>query len=702
MRSKRLSTNNRSIFSPISTLYKKPAATVEKLNGAGIHTIDDLIWVFPKKVQKLPPVCEFKYAQVDSYFRGNGKIISVRSKPNFKAKGKGKALLYNINVIVKDLNSEKTMSLKWFNCYSSIQKKLEKLELITFLGVVSQFNGELQIANPDYEEIKENHDNNIIKLKVQYPTYASVSSSNISRTINKIPESIWNEIEEFLPEHIIEKHQFISRSEAFKLIHGRVDASMWNKEQYNQAIERLVYEEFFIDQIKIDLRKSKRKVLHGLQISISDKTRELARNLYPYELTQDQKSALDDIEADLSSGAPMMRLIQGDVGSGKTSVAVLACYYAIRAGFQAAIMCPTESLALQHYKEISRLFDKEYCTSLLIGSQSQAQRKEVLDGLECGNIKMVIGTHTLFQKNVTFKKLAISIIDEQHKFGVEQRLNLVNKGQGSHCLIMSATPIPRSLSLTQYGDLDISIIKSMPKGRKGTKTRIVTQATFDKFLSFIKTRTELGEQAYILVPAINESPDQNFRDIENTLKRFQAFFPELRIRPLHGQMKPAEKEKVFLEFKDHQIDILVATSVIEVGINITNATIMAILNPERFGLSSLHQMRGRVGRGEKPGFCFLVLDRALSPESTHRLQVIEKHHDGFKIAEEDLKIRGQGDLFGQEQSGVVTQKKLANIIEHQNILYDVISDFKSSKLSREQIENIISKFESDQKIYTTI
>ncbi len=695
-----MSTSSISLSSPLCDLYKKAGVSIKKLNQTGITTVEDLLWIIPNKVILTPTVKSFNFAQVSYLFKGKGKIVSIQAKPNFKAKGKGRAMLYNVTAVVKDSRSDQTLNLKWFNCYSSIQKKLQELDEIEFIGTVSEYNGLKQIANPEYYEPKNQDE--VRELKVQYPTISGVNSINIKRIFDRIPEKTWNEITEFLPNKVLENNSFITRKEAFSYIHGRVASSEWSDEKYKKAKERLVYEEFFTDQLKVHLRKNNRKTESGITINVSDKTIKKASGLYPYQLTEDQQHAIDDIIRDFSSPSPMMRLIQGDVGCGKTTVAVLSCFYAIHEGFQTAFMCPTESLAKQHFREIINLFPKEMNVSFLLGSQSAGERKEVLAGLKDGTIKMVIGTHSLFQDSVKFKNLGLSIIDEQHKFGVEQRLKLVAKGKGSHCLIMSATPIPRSLSLTQYGDLDISIIKTMPGGRKGTQTRIVTESNFDKFLSFLHTRIEIGEQAYILVPAVNESPDQNIRDIENTLDRFKNFFPKIRIKPLHGQMKAREKEKTFIDFKNHEIDILVATSVIEVGINVINSTIMAILNPERFGLSSLHQMRGRVGRGEKPGFCFLILDRKLSPESLHRLQVIEKSTDGFKIAEEDLKIRGQGDLFGQEQSGVVTQKKIANIIEHQDILYRVIQDFKQLNLTDKEMIEIVSKLDKDQKIYTTI
>ncbi|MFG1514611.1 helicase-related protein, partial [Halobacteriovorax sp. ZH3_bin.1] len=383
----------------------------------------------------------------------------------------------------------------------------------------------------------------------------------------------------------------------------------------------------------------------------------------------------------------------------KTTVAVASAYLILKTGGQVALMCPTETLALQHYREIEEILGNDFNVELLVGSTKTREKKKINESLENGSCNIVIGTHSLFQDSVKFKNLELAIIDEQHKFGVEQRIKLMKKGENPHCLIMSATPIPRSLSLTKYGDLDISIIKTMPGGRKGQKTRIVTNSNLNNYLSFVKTRLEMKEQAYIVVPAIEESENEDIRNLEHTYELYKKYFPEFRVAYLHGRMSPDEKQAAITEFKEHKTDILIATSVIEVGINIINSTIMAILSPERFGLSSLHQMRGRVGRGNKPGFCFLVTDREITPDSMQRLQVIEKYTDGFKIAEEDLKIRGEGDLFGQEQSGVVTQKRLANIVLNQDILYEAIEDIKKYP---NDFDSIINFMNHDEKVFTTI
>ena len=320
-----------------------------------------------------------------------------------------------------------------------------------------------------------------------------------------------------------------------------------------------------------------------------------------------------------------------------------------------------------------------------------------------GETEIIIGTHSLFQDTVAFKKLGLAIIDEQHKFGVEQRLRLVAKGQGTHSLIMTATPIPRSLSLAQYGDLDISSIKMMPAGRKGIKTRITEKVNYEKYIEFVKNRLSMGEQAYFVFPAIDESETLDIQNIKASLKKYQETFRDFQVGMLHGQMKSEEKEQTVQDFRDKKIHLLISTSVIEVGINIPNSTIMSIYNPERFGLSSLHQLRGRVGRGSKAGFCFLVLDKDVSPEAYQRLKVIEQNLDGFVIAEEDLKFRGEGDLFGVDQSGTNSTKKLANFLTHTAILEQVVADVQRMQDTRPEI--LAPHFErlaKDQKILDTI
>ncbi len=697
MRWRALSTSRDILNTQISDLYTKPTKTLEALQKKNIQTINDLLWLMPRRIVKLPEIAAFQFANIGDFFRGRGEVVSIRAIPNFKSRGKGRAVLLNITATIKDDLSENLITLKWFNSYQSIQKKLEGLKKLEFLGVVSVFNESLQIVNPEIFELGKSDTES--GLRITYPTVDSVKSHHIQKVFDKLPNGFWNNIPEVIPEDIIQEKNLLSRSLAFKYLHGRVSPNDWSQEKFEEAKKRIIYEEFIYDQLKIKLRKNKRDQLTREKLKIDDNLVKESKHLYPYELTVDQDKSLNDIVNDFRSETPSMRLIQGDVGCGKTTVAVASAFLILKTGGQVALMCPTETLALQHFREIEEILGSEYKVKLLVGSTKSSTKKEINIELENGDIDFIIGTHALFQDSVNFKNLQLAIIDEQHKFGVEQRIRLTQKGDNPHCLIMSATPIPRSLSLTKYGDLDISIIKTMPGGRKGQKTRIVTNGNLQNYLSFVKTRLEMKEQVYVVVPAIEESENEDIRNLEHTYELYKKYFPEYRIAALHGKMSSDEKQNAITDFKEHKTDILVATSVIEVGINIINSTVMAILSPERFGLSSLHQMRGRVGRGDKPGFCFLVTDREITPDSMQRLQVIEKYTDGFKIAEEDLKIRGEGDLFGQEQSGVVTQKKLANIVLNQDILYEAIEDVRKYP---EQFEAIIEKMSHDEKVYTTI
>ncbi len=691
-----------------SFLGKTNQKSIDKLIAAGIKEVQDLLWIFPLRVVELPPLRSFEFIEEGRIFIGRAKVLNIQAKPNFRIRGRGKAMLYNIMVHVQDTMSDRILSLKWFNSYGSVKDKISKATYIEFMGEASVFNGQMQFANPEFFQLESPDSESPFvtvsnELKIQYPTVNTIPGVQIKKYFDKIPMSLWNSIPETLPLGLIKKKNFLSLSESFKVIHAKIKP---NEELEDRAHKRLIYEEFFEDQIKIYLRRQYFKKPEAKAFKISDEqfTKFCAR--YPYTLTEDQSKTMKEVRSDLMGAHPMMRLVQGDVGCGKTTIAMIAAMIVIENGAQVALMCPTEALATQHYLATKELFDPNfYNVRLLLGSTPAKEKKQIQKELEEGKINFIIGTHSLIQESVQFKELGLAIIDEQHKFGVDQRIRLTSKTTGSHCLIMSATPIPRSLSLTQYGDLDISTIRVMPAGRKGHKTRIVTEETYQQFLSFILTRLSLKEQVYVVVPAISENgeTEQDFHNLESILEKFKKYFPSHNVEGLHGQMKSDEKAQMFAAFKNHQVDILVSTSVIEVGINVLNATVMAIMNPERFGLSSLHQLRGRVGRGEKPGFCFLVNDKTISALSMERLKVIEGNTDGFKIAEEDLKIRGEGDLFGTDQSGSQSHKRLANIILHADVLNEARTDAINLIQNKDSdIEKLLHKFSGDERIFTTV
>ncbi|MGE3609440.1 MAG: ATP-dependent DNA helicase RecG [Bacteriovoracaceae bacterium] len=673
---------------------KKTSPTLLKLQEAGVRTLLDLLWILPLRIHKMPNFEPFRNAVLNQYFKGSGKIIHVEIRPAFGRRGKGNILLYNGYIIVKDDASQETISLRWFNLYPNQKKQIESLDHIKFLGQLQEFKAQKQIINPQIISSDETNEEYII----EYPTLNKVSGNHLKKFIDLIPMNLWQKVPEKLPELGYDRK--MNLSEAFRIIHGKVSKEEFTPQKKEAAEQRLIYEEFLVDQLKILTRRKFIKKKDAPKILASNINN--LKSSLPFKLTDDQDKVLEQVISDLNSGHPMMRMVQGDVGCGKTIIAFLSSKLVINSNLQVALMCPTEALAIQHFESFKQL-DPSIKIELLLGSIKAKEKKIILSKLSSGEIEMIIGTHALFQDGVQFKNLGMAIIDEQHKFGVEQRLKLINKGQGSHCLIMTATPIPRTLSLAQYGDLDISSIKMMPAGRKGIKTRITEKNNYLKYIEFIKSRLNLGEQAYFVFPAIEESEMIELQNVKDAYKKYQEIFHAYKVGVLHGQMKADEKELVVQNFRQKKYDILISTSVIEVGINIPNATIMSIYNPERFGLSSLHQLRGRVGRGDKPGFCFLVLDKEVSPEAYQRLKVIEDNLDGFVIAEEDLKFRGEGDLFGVDQSGTITGKKIANFIIHSSILEEVVKDLTDLQSSNPKIlDKHFETLAKDQKILDTI
>lgn len=697
MKSSTSTTTELSWDSPLLSLspQKKPSPLLEKVSQAGFQKLSDLLWYLPLRIDKTPQLQPFREAKLNSYFRGSGKIIHAEIRPAFGRRGKGNILLYNGFVVVKDDRSQETLSLRWFNLYPNQKKQIESLDQIVFLGIAQEYKAQKQIINPQIIQEKDTG-----PFIIEYPTVNKISGTQIKKILDLIPNFLWQKIPVTIPELKYDKK--MSLNEAFKIIHGKISPELFTESLKSDAENRLIYEEFLIDQLKIQTRRKFIKRKPAPLIKTTPVKFNHYLKLLPFELTQDQIKVFKDIENDLMSGHPMMRMIQGDVGCGKTIVALLASALTTDMGLQVALMCPTETLAKQHFTSFKQLLP-DLNIELLLGSTKQKDKKILLTHLKSGEIQIVIGTHSLFQETVHFKNLGLAIIDEQHKFGVEQRLKLVSKGQGTHCLIMTATPIPRTLSLAQYGDLDISSIKMLPLGRKGIKTRITERGNYQKYIEFIRSRLIMREQAYFVFPAIEESETTDIQNVKDSCRKYKEMFKGYRVEMLHGQMKAEEKEAIVEDFRAQKIHVLISTSVIEVGINVPNATIMSIYNPERFGLSSLHQLRGRVGRGEKPGFCFLVLDKELPSESVQRLEVVEKNIDGFVIAEEDLKFRGEGDLFGVDQSGSVTQKRLANYLVHSAILEEVVRDIQNLQSESPQlIDPILENLAKNQKILDTI
>ena len=651
------------------TKSKKEPAYIKKLTEAGIRTIQDLLWIIPLRSRSV--VNEIQYCNDGDIYTASGIIRSIRSFRNFRAKGRNRVPLSNVTAIVE--SESKLIELKWFNAYPSIEKSLRSKEgtLINFYGPIKRTNERVQIINP---KLELNNSGSVI----QYPTVNSVPGNRINELLNKIPRDSWHNIYSVL--NI--PNEPISLSKAFQKVHGiEKDSETLSEED---ALNRIIKEEFYTEQIMIERRKFKREQnRHNFKFETSiDEINKLYTS-FNFSLTNDQKKVLGEILDNFNSPYSMTRLIQGDVGCGKTAVALAASRIIVQNHFQVAMMAPTESLAIQLFNNAKNYFKDNLKVEVLLGSIKKSDKNNIIQRLKKGDINLIVGTHSLIQEGVHFKRLGLSIIDEQHKFGVNQRIALNKKSITGHTLIMSATPIPRSLSLTKFGDLEISIISEKPNGKSSIPSRIITNNTKDKFLSFLLTRLEMGEQAYVVAPAIEESESIEIENLQNIYLKFKALFPNVKTSYIHGKLKSEEKQSIFQDFKNKKIDLLVSTSLIEVGIDVENATTMIVYGPERFGLSSLHQLRGRVGRGSKPGFFFMVLEKEISNESMERLRVIEEHSDGFKIAEQDLLQRGEGDLLGTSQSGE-KHRKIADLAKHQELLEESISTIELIKKDHPQ------------------
>lgn len=682
---------------------KRPSAHLETLHQAGVRTLEDLLWLMPLRSVPLPRLKPYAQLRQGEMFLGQGRVIHREIRPAFGRRTKGKFLLYTAYLVVQELEGHQTMALRWFNIYPSLKKQMEAWDQVWFLGVPQEYRAQIQIVNPkvhpiDGSDWASSHG----EWLIEYPTVSKVPGSFTAGLVAKLPPSFWMSIHSpYGTDEICD----MKLAQAFRILHARLPASEASNEHRQLAEERLAYEEFFVDQLKIATRRRFIKKKPGPVIPADAEAQTAFRKLLPFALTEDQDKAVEAILADMRTGHPMMRMIQGDVGCGKTVVALLAALNVIAAGHQVALMCPTETLALQHAETIAGLFGKLAFLKpgLLLGSMKKRERDQVQRAMVSGEVNLVIGTHALFQESVAFKQLGLAIIDEQHKFGVEQRLQLMAKGAGTHCLIMSATPIPRTLSLAQYGDLDFTIIKTMPVGRKPIKTRIVDPVNYEKYVEFIGQRLALGEQGYFVFPAIEESETQDLQNVKEAFEQYGKTFSHHKLAMLHGKMKSDEKDATIKDFVAQKSAVLISTTVIEVGINVPNATFMCIYHPERFGLSSLHQLRGRVGRGVKASFCFLVLDSDLSPAAHARLEVMEQTTDGFAIAEADLQNRGEGDLFGVDQSGVVTRRRIADFAKHSKILEKVYRDVQHLTATEpDKIDPLLVRLARDQKILDTI
>ena len=673
------------LFSPVSIIKGLGPAREKVLNDKGLFTLSDFLYYFPRKHLDRTSI-----NSINELSKGDSGTI-IASVQTFGEKPIRKGKIFQ--VIVSDGTG--ILTLSWFNGGRYIKKMMKiGLRLVIF-GKVEWYNG-FVITHPEFEILDEG-ENNVFSSGMMpiYPMTKEFASIGLEqRRLRKIIQTILDSkisIPDFFSLQIIKQYQLISLNKALRLIHFSK-----NVDELKLAIRRLKFDEHFFLQLLVALKK------HNIQTigteampDIGPYFKTISRSL-DFELTKAQKKVIQEIHSDLKISRPMNRLIQGDVGCGKTIVAILVSSLAVGNNMQVAVMAPTEILARQHYLSFKNEFDKvNIPSSLLVGKMKKMERDPILKGLQKGKISIVIGTHALIQNDVKFKKLGLVIIDEQHRFGVNQRLRILEKGSNPHLMSMTATPIPRTLSITYHGDMDLSIIDELPANRIPVTTKIVDQSKMIKVYDFIRNKIKLGRQAIVVYPLVEESEKSDLAAaVQNHELLSNVQFPKINVGLIHGKMKPQEKEEIINKFNKNKIKILVSTTVVEVGLDVPNATIMIVEHAERFGLTQLHQLRGRVGRGTEKSYCILV-KRNQSNVSRTRLEIMEKTNDGFLIADEDLKLRGPGEVFGIKQSGFF-QYKIADVVKDVKIIREarelafglVKSDPTLNKKSNRHIKKI--------------
>ncbi len=620
----------------------------EVLNKEGVKTVKDLLYYFPRRYLDRTTITDIRDIEKDLVTTIVGRIEAGGVR-------KSRRRQY-YQVIVADGTG--FLNCTWFNGVEYIKNIFTMGDVVAFHGKVEFYNG-YQIVHPEYDKLGE-EEKDPLNTGAVIPLYSSTQSlKNIGldsrgfrRILKNALEFLDHKIPDFFTDEIKESEKLLPLEDALRHIHFPPDT-----ESLGKASSRLKFDEHFFLQLLMALRKMSITQIKGRAY---DKTGPYVKILYDsleFELTGAQKRVLREIREDLASPHVMNRLLQGDVGAGKTIVALLAVAIAIGNGVQVAIMAPTEILAYQHYGTFKSYFDKIHITTaLLVGKQKASERKKILAGISDGQIKMIVGTHALIQEDVHFKDLGFVIIDEQQRFGVVQRGNLLEKGYNPDVLIMTATPIPRTLAITYHGDMDLSVIDEMPKDRKPVITRVINEQTLPKVYQFITDQVEKGQQCIVVYPLVEESEKLDLKAAEEGFKFLsESIFPNYSVALIHGRMKMDEKDAIMDKFSANEVQILVSTTVVEVGIDVPNATVMLIENAERFGLTQLHQLRGRIGRGTEKGYCILV-QRKITDTSRRRLNIISHTTNGFEISDEDLKLRGPGEFYGTRQHGYLKWK----------------------------------------------
>lgn len=649
--------NYKIIFEDLKNLNLKSltAKETEKIRSLNINTLHDLLYYFPRAYDDRTNIKKIEELRGDEYVVLKVQFLAV-STPYIPGRLK--------MTKARATDGTGVIDVVWFQM-PYLAKSLKIGEDYILIGHVKRgYN--FQMTNPEYKKVSNQIEMEKGEILPVYSTVKNFAQNSLRKVLKKNIISNRKYFCENIPDEIIKKYKIMDRQTALNEIHFPND-----KKNLEEAKRRFAIEELLILEMGILEKKFIEGVSNEKKYELSDNkflVKNYLKNLN-FTLTKAQKNVITDIYKEFNSGIFINRLIQGDVGSGKTVVAMILLLYIIENGYQGVIMAPTEILAVQHYLSIKDDFEKlGVRVELLTGSVKGKKREAMLSGIKSGEISLVIGTHALIEDNVEFGKLGLVVIDEQHRFGVVQRKKIRDKGILSNLLVMSATPIPRSLALSIYGDLDISIIDELPPGRKPIKTKwIGNEIDLEKAYDFIEKKLREGRQAYFVVPLIEDSEKMAVKSIEQYRYEIENRFSDYKIGILHGKMKNSEKDEVMKSFKNKETDILLSTTVVEVGINVPNATIISIINAERFGLSSLHQLRGRVGRGEYQSYCFLI-SKTDNDTSKARLRIMEKTQDGFEIAEEDLRLRKSGEIFGTKQTGFSDLKFI-----------DIIQDVKTIK-----------------------
>ncbi|MBR2404262.1 MAG: ATP-dependent DNA helicase RecG [Clostridia bacterium] len=666
------------LSSPLTVLKGIGPKKAQLFAKLGIRSVWDLVYYFPSGYEDRRKVCS-----IAECVPGELCCIKVRAVRQVQERRlKPKLSLFLLNVT----DGHDIVTVKWFSAPFS-KPKIQSGHLYNIYGSMS-VSGSRREFDMRYIEDSQNARYTGVIVPI-YRATAGLSSKAIAEAVSLAWAGVCH-LEDCIPDAIMQRHGLISVHEAVSTLHRPCDFTA-----LAHAHDRLAFEELFVLSIALSSLKERRSANYGIKISAAAAVREFASKL-PFELTDGQKSAINDICADLKSGKCMNRLVQGDVGCGKTAVASAIIYAMAKAGYQCAFMAPTEILANQHYATLTSAFGD--CVRVALFTSSSKQKAKLREDIAEGRVDVVVGTHALIESGVQFGALALCITDEQHRFGVNQRALLSAKGTSPHVLVMSATPIPRTLSLILYGDLDISVIKSMPVGRQSVDTYHITSALRDRAYSFIKKEVAMGHQCYVVCPLVEDSDSVEAASVEKTVHDLQnGALGGINVACVHGKMKASEKDEIMTRFKNNEISVLVSTTVIEVGVDVPNATVMLIENAERFGLSQLHQLRGRVGRGDAKSYCILMSDSS-SENTSERMKIMTQTNDGFVISQKDLELRGSGQFFGTRQHGV-PELKVANLFADSHLLQSACDAAASviasdPELSSPSLANIKGRIES--------